>query len=92
MTHPAKFLIVGFDGFRPELMSPDLTPNLWNLARGGSFFRNHRCCFPSETFANLPSLVYFGTAIPITLSTRLALALMKPSWALPMLMRASVKF
>ena len=62
MTHAAKFLIVGFDGFRPELMSPELTPTLWNLARGGSLFRNHRCCFPSETFSNLPSLVA-GTPI-----------------------------
>lgn len=62
MAHPQKFLLVGFDGFRPEMMAPDLTPNLWRLARDGAVFRNHRCCFPSETFSNLPSLVS-GTAI-----------------------------
>ncbi|MHC8510139.1 MAG: alkaline phosphatase family protein [Rhodospirillales bacterium] len=52
-----KFLVVGLDGFRPEMMSPELTPNLWALAQGGVRFTNHRCCFPSETFVNLPSLV-----------------------------------
>jgi arylsulfatase A-like enzyme len=57
MPRSPKFLIVGFDGFRPEMMAPDLTPTLWRLARDGVVFRNHRCCFPSETYANLPSLV-----------------------------------
>lgn len=57
MEHAQKFLIVGMDGFRPEMMSDTLTPNLWRLARQGVEFRNHRCCFPSETYVNLPSLV-----------------------------------
>lgn len=57
MDTAQKTLIVGMDGFRPEMMSEALTPNLWRLARQGVEFKNHRCCFPSETYVNLPSLV-----------------------------------
>lgn len=57
MDTAQKTLIVGMDGFRPEMMTEALTPNLWRLARQGVEFKGHRCCFPSETYVNLPSLV-----------------------------------
>ena len=57
MTAAQKFLVVGLDGFRPELIAADLTPNLHAFASAGVDFRHHRCTFPSETYVNLPSLV-----------------------------------
>lgn len=32
-------------------------PNLYRFAQQGVTFENHRCCYPSETYVNLPSLV-----------------------------------
>ncbi len=43
-----KFLLVGFD---------DLRPNLLRFAQRGVSFENHRYCFPSSIYVNLPSLV-----------------------------------
>lgn len=57
MAETPKYLIVGMDGFRPEMMSAALTPHLWALGRAGTEYRNHRCVFPSETYVNLPALV-----------------------------------
>jgi len=52
-----KFLLVGFDGLRPEMMTQELMPNLHRHASQGVTFTNHRCAFPSETYVNLISLV-----------------------------------
>ncbi|MHA1599221.1 MAG: alkaline phosphatase family protein, partial [Alphaproteobacteria bacterium] len=54
---PIKFLLVGFDGLRPEMVTPELMPRLHQHANEGVIFRNNRCTFPSETYVNLPSLV-----------------------------------
>ncbi len=54
---PVKFLLVGFDGLRPDMVTPELMPRLHRHAEQGVTFRNHRCTFPSETYVNLPSLV-----------------------------------
>lgn len=54
---PVKFLLVGFDGLRPDMVTPELMPRLHRYAEQGVTFRNHRCTFPSETYVNLPSLV-----------------------------------
>jgi len=51
-----KATIVVFDGLRPDLVRPDLTPNLMALARAGCRFPNSRCVFPSETRVNAASL------------------------------------
>ena len=51
------FLLVGFDGLRPEMMTQALMPNLHRHASQGVTFTNHRCAFPSETYVNLISLV-----------------------------------
>jgi len=62
MTPPAtKFLLVGFDGLRPEMMTQELMPNLHRHAGQGVTFTNHRCAFPSETYVNLMSLVTGST-------------------------------
>lgn len=52
-----RFLLVGFDGLRPEMITEALMPNLHRHACEGVAFENHRCVFPSETYVNLLSLV-----------------------------------
>ncbi len=56
-----KFLLVGFDGLRPDMVTEELMPNLFRFAQHGVNFENHRCYFPSETYVNLPSLVTGST-------------------------------
>lgn len=43
------FLLVVFDGLRPDLMRPDTTPNLMRFAAMGTRFAHARSVFPSET-------------------------------------------
>ena len=52
-----KFLIVAFDGMRPDLVGPETTPNLFEFSRRYCRFTEHRCTFPSETYVNTTSLV-----------------------------------
>ena len=52
-----KFVIVGFDGLRPEMINAERMPHLNRFAQQAVVARAHRCCFPSETYVNLPSLV-----------------------------------
>ncbi len=52
-----RFLIIGFDSLRPEMISEKNMPNLFHFAEGGVTFENSRCCYPSQTYVNLPSLV-----------------------------------
>ena len=52
-----RFLLVGFDGLRPEMVSETSMPNLHRHASQGVAFASHRCVFPSETYVNLLSLV-----------------------------------
>jgi hypothetical protein len=62
MTSPnVKFLLVGFDGLRPDMLTQELMPRLHQHAAEGVAFRNHRCTFPTETYVNLPSLVTGST-------------------------------
>ena len=56
-TVQPRFLIVGFDALRPEMVNEKNMPNLHRFAQQGVTFENHRCCYPSETYVNLPSLV-----------------------------------
>ncbi len=62
-----KFVIVGFDGLRPEMVSAERTPNLHRFAQRAVVAEKHRCCFPSETYVNLPSLAL----LPVTSEGRL---------------------
>lgn len=56
-TDKPKFLLVSLDGLRPDLIGPELTPNLHALARDGLHFANHRAVYPTETYPNVASLI-----------------------------------
>ncbi|WFU14870.1 alkaline phosphatase family protein [Bradyrhizobium sp. CB3481] len=56
-----RFLIVSFDGLRPDLVSPELMPNLCRLKTVGVTLANHRTVYPSETRSAFPSLVTGAT-------------------------------
>ncbi|ULJ74332.1 alkaline phosphatase family protein [Rhizobium gallicum] len=62
MSSSTRFLVVSFDGLRPDLIAPQLTPNLCRLQRLGATLSNHRTVYPSETRSAFPSLVT-GTTI-----------------------------
>jgi arylsulfatase A-like enzyme len=51
------FLIVGLDGLRADMVTPELTPNLLRMARQGVMFQHHHAVFPSATRVNVTSLV-----------------------------------
>ncbi len=58
---PIKFLLVGFDGLRPDMVTRELMPRLHQYGQEGVTFCNHRSSFPTETYVNLPSLVTGST-------------------------------
>ena len=45
----SQFLLVVFDGLRPDMVRPDTTPNLVRFAALGTRFTRARSVFPSET-------------------------------------------
>lgn len=51
------FLILGLDGLRMDMVTPELTPNLLRLASRGVFFKQHHAEFPTATRVNVASLV-----------------------------------
>lgn len=46
------FLLVVWDGMRPDFVSPELTPTLHALREGGVWFANHRSVYPTSTEVN----------------------------------------
>ncbi|WP_225612938.1 alkaline phosphatase family protein [Variovorax sp. VRV01] len=52
-----RILVVSFDGLRPDLVVPELMPNLCRLRDMGLTLANHRTVYPSETRTAFPSLV-----------------------------------
>lgn len=54
---PMHFLIVGLDGLRVDMMTPELTPHLWRLAQQGAWLQCHHAAFPTATRVNVTSLV-----------------------------------
>ncbi len=52
-----RFILVAFDGLRPDMVSPEATPNLAELAAQGTRFAHARSVFPSETRVATPSLI-----------------------------------
>jgi hypothetical protein len=54
---PTHFVIVGLDGLRADMMTPDTTPHLWRLAQQGVWFQRHHAVFPTATRVNVTSLV-----------------------------------
>ncbi|WBL77832.1 alkaline phosphatase family protein [Bradyrhizobium xenonodulans] len=61
MNKTKRFLIVSFDGLRPDLVTSKLTPNLWSLRKLGVTLANHGTVYPSETRSAFPSLVTGAT-------------------------------
>jgi len=51
-----KTVLVVLEGFRPELMSPERTPNLWQLAESGVRFSSHHGVLPSNRMAAAASM------------------------------------
>jgi arylsulfatase A-like enzyme len=45
-------VLIVWDGLRPDFVGPQYTPTLHELARRGTFFRNHRCSYISSTEVN----------------------------------------
>ena len=44
-----RVIVAVFDGLRPDLVTPELTPNILRLAARGTWFREARSVFPSVT-------------------------------------------
>jgi phosphonoacetate hydrolase len=44
-----RVIVAVFDGLRPDLVTPELTPNILRLAARGTWFRRARSVFPSVT-------------------------------------------
>ncbi|MET4245207.1 alkaline phosphatase family protein [Bradyrhizobium sp. RT10b] len=61
MLESPRILVVSFDGLRPDLISRELTPNLWRLKAAGLTLANHRTVYPSETRSAFPSFVTGAT-------------------------------
>ena len=57
MNRDIRFLIVAFDGLRPDMVDDDLMPNLSAFCRRGSHCTDNRAVFPTETRVNQSSLV-----------------------------------
>ncbi len=58
MTQASKrILIVAFDALRPDMVTPELMPNLTAFAAAGVRFAHSRAAFPSETRVNQAALV-----------------------------------
>jgi len=52
-----RVLIVAFDALRPDMVTPELMPNLTAFAETGVRFSHSRAAFPSETRVNQSTLV-----------------------------------
>ena len=58
--HPL-FLIVVFDGLRPDMVTPELAPNLCRFMAEGVNFENARAVFPTSTRTNAAALATGST-------------------------------
>ena len=46
------FVLVVWDGMRPDYVSPELTPTLWSLRTNGVWFSQHHSAYPTSTEVN----------------------------------------
>ena len=53
---PPNVILFVWDGLRPDSVSKETTPNLWNLANGGVTFRKNHSTYPTFTMMNASSL------------------------------------
>jgi len=51
-----RILVIGADGLRPDLLDPEVMPNVAALATGGVRFTNHHAVYPSHTRVNMSAL------------------------------------
>lgn len=51
-----KFLVVGFDGLRPDFVTREEMPALAEFVRTSHHWTNYLACFPTETYVNHPSI------------------------------------
>ena len=56
-TSDKRILIVAFDALRPDMVTPELMPNLTAFAEAGVRFCHSRATFPTETRVNQAALV-----------------------------------
>ncbi len=54
---PTQFVIIGLDGLRADMLTPELTPNVLRLAQQGVWLQQHHAVFPTATRVNVTSLV-----------------------------------
>ncbi|MCZ6626754.1 MAG: alkaline phosphatase family protein [SAR324 cluster bacterium] len=59
-THP-MFLIVVFDSLRPDMVTPELAPNLFQFMADGCSFPHSRAVFPASTYPNAAALATGST-------------------------------
>ena len=52
-------LIIGFDGLRPDAVTPERMPNLSRFMSAWCVCQGHRAVFPTETYVNHPT-IYSG--------------------------------
>ncbi len=52
-----RLLIVSFDALRPDMVTPELMPNLCRFAELGTSFPHARATYPTETRVNQTSLI-----------------------------------
>jgi len=57
MDNEIRFVIVAFDGLRPDMVDAALTPNLAAICQHGSHCTDSRGVFPTETRVNQASLI-----------------------------------
>src|ERR1700736_4528710 len=55
MVAERAFLMI-WDGLRPDLVSAERTPNLWQLANEGVWFERSHAVYPTLTRANSPAI------------------------------------
>lgn len=49
-------ILVVWDGMRPDFISPELTPTLWQLRTNGVWFAKHHSVYPTSTKVNCAAL------------------------------------
>ena len=50
--HARYYILVVWDGMRPDFVTPELTPTLYSLRQQGVWFANHHSVFPTSTEVN----------------------------------------
>jgi arylsulfatase A-like enzyme len=55
MSLAEQVIVFGFDGLRPDMLAPEVTPNICRVVAEGTRFANSRSVFPSETRVATPS-------------------------------------